>query len=163
MSMKTKKVYSSGSPIQTRILAEKLAEDISKIRKRKAFLIGLEGDLGGGKTTFVQGLAKGLKIKQKILSPTFVIYRKIQIPKSKCQIKSKIQNPKFQNFYHIDCYRIKKPKELLTLNFQDIISNPKNIVCIEWADKVKKILPKDILWIKFELKGKDRRKIIFIR
>lgn len=153
MSMKTKKIYLTSSPALTQILAGKLARNIlKKIKNQKAFLIGLEGDLGGGKTVFVQGFANGLGIKKKVLSPTFVILKRFQIPKSKQQ---------FKIFYHIDCYRIKRPKEVLDLGFKNIISNPENIVCIEWADKVKKILPKETLWIKFELKNKNQRKITF--
>jgi len=73
--------------------------------------------------------------------------------------KFQIPNPKFQNFYHIDCYRIEKPREILDLDFKEIISNPKNIVAIEWSDQVRKIIPKNSLIIKFELVNKNKRKI----
>ena len=153
MSMKTKKNYLTFSPRQTLSLAEKLARDIlrgegKENRRQKAFLVGLEGNLGGGKTTFLKGFAKGLGIKERILSPTFIILKKF-----------KVKSLKFEVFYHIDCYRIEKPEEILTLGFKKIISDPKNIVCIEWADKIKKILPKETLWIKFEIKNKNQRKI----
>ena len=104
--------------------------------------------MGGGKTTFLQGLARGLEIKEKILSPTFVIFKKFTLHKSV-----------FQKFFHIDCYRIQKPDELLKLGFKEIIFSPSNIVAIEWADKIKKILPKNILILKFEFIAKNKRKI----
>ena len=113
----------------------------SKIRK-KAIIIGLEGELGSGKTTFIQGMAKGLEIKEKITSPTFVIMRR------------------YGWFCHIDCYRLNSPQDLLDLGFKEIISQP-NIVVIEWAEKIKKILPKDTFWIKFEYLDKDKRMIAF--
>ena len=65
----------------------------------------------------------------------------------------------FHNFYHIDCYRIRKPKEILDLGFKEIISNPENIVAIEWADRIKKILPKNALVLKFKFIDKLKREI----
>lgn len=152
-----KKQYLTGSYRQTKKLGEKLAEEILKSKPlKRAFIIGLEGELGGGKTTFLQGFAKGLGIKEKILSPTFIIIRKFQIPKSKFKIL------KLKYFYHIDCYRIQKPEDLLVLGLREIISNPQNIVTIEWADCIKKILPKDILILKFKFIDDKKRKIIFL-
>ena len=121
-----------------------LANEILKeiLEDRKAIVIGLEGDLGSGKTTFVQGIAKGLGIKEKITSPTFVIMRK------------------YDFLYHIDCYRIKS-KDLLELDFKEIIKQSGNIVVIEWAERIKKVLPKDVIWMKFEYLDKDKRKIIY--
>jgi len=141
--------FLSTSPSQTQKLGEKLAKKVLKSPLgEEAVVIGLEGDLGGGKTTFLKGFAKGLGIKSKILSPTFIILKKFQV-----------SSFKFQWFYHIDCYRIEKPKEILALGFQDIISDPRNIVCLEWADKIKKILPKQTIILKFDFKDKNRRKI----
>lgn len=120
-----------------------------KTINKNALVIGLKGNLGAGKTTFVQALAKELGIKNKILSPTFVIMRRFQV-----------SDFRFQHFYHFDCYRIKKLKEILDLEFKKIISNPKNIVIIEWADKIKKILPKNTILIKFSFIDEKTRKVI---
>jgi len=137
------------SPNQTKKAGEILAREILKSPlKNKAFVIGLEGDLGGGKTTFLQGFAKGLGIKEKILSPTFIILKRF-----------KIKDLRFKCFYHIDCYRISKPKEILDLGFKEIISNPKNIVAIEWADRIRHILPKNVIMLKAQLIDKTTRKI----
>ena len=75
--------------------------------------------------------------------------------------KYKIQDTKYkiQNLYHIDCYRIQKPKEILDLGFKEIISNPQNIVAIEWADRIKKILPKNTFILKFDFISQGKRKI----
>lgn len=144
-----KQEYLSYSVSQTKNLAKRLARKILKISlRKKAIIIALEGELGSGKTTFLQGFAQGLGIKNKILSPTFVIMKKFQVPSSK-----------FQWFYHIDCYRIKKPEELLALGFKEIISNPQNIVAIEWAEKVNKILPKESIVLDFKLKREKEREI----
>lgn len=142
-----KKEYLSTSPSQTENLGRKLAGEILKKPSGKgAVVIGLIGELGGGKTTFLQGLAKGLMVKERVLSPSFILIRRFSIPK-------------FKFFYHIDCYRIEKPKEILALGFKEIIANPKNIVGIEWAEKIKKILPKNTLILKFKFLGKNKRKI----
>ncbi len=126
-----------------------MAEEILKTRiEKRALILGLEGDLGGGKTTFLQGFAKGLGIKEKITSPTFVIIKRFHVPYSM-----------FHDFYHIDCYRIRKSKEIFDLGLKEIISNPRNIVAIEWADRIKKILPKNVLSLKFGFVGKTSRKI----
>ena len=67
----------------------------------------------------------------------------------------------FQNFYHFDCYRIENPREILSLGFKEIISKPKNIIAIEWAENIKQILPSEnVLRLKFEIKGLNKRKII---
>ena len=144
----------------TQNLGKKLAQSfLASTRKSKgAIVIGLEGDLGGGKTTFVQGFAKGLGIKEKILSPTFVILKKFSIPDSSSIIYSR--EHKFKTFYHIDCYRLGNPKDILVLRFNEIISNPENIIVIEWADKIKKILPKEAIILKFKFIDEKTRKIV---
>jgi len=116
----------------------------------KAFIVALKGDLGSGKTTFIQGLAFGLKIKENVLSPTFLILK--QFP---------ISLKKYKNFYHIDAYRLKNPNELLELGFKELIRNPENLIVIEWADKIKKLLPRNIFKIEFTNLGKSKRKIVF--
>ena len=157
-----RKKYLTTSPAQTKKLGEILAKEVLKTKQKWALIFGLEGDLGGGKTTFLQGFARGLGIKEKILSPTFMILKRFKITKIKNQkLKIKNTNQKFKNFYHIDCYRISKPEEILALGFKEIISNPKNIVAIEWSDQVRKIIPKNSLIIKFELVNKNKRKISF--
>jgi len=135
---------------KTQKIGEFLAQEIinSKSERKKALIVGLEGDLGSGKTTFIQGMASGFKIKEPITSPTFVILRKYKIPKSKAL-----------SLYHIDCYRIES-KDLDDLDFKEIIQNSQNVVVVEWAEKIKKSLPLDTLWMKFEYIDKNKREII---
>lgn len=153
--------YLSISPIQTQALGKKLAKEILKsFSSKRAVVVGLVGDLGGGKTTFLKGFAKGLGVKDKILSPTFVIMKRFQVSPARWSLLPRTQTRfNFQWFYHIDCYRIKNPKEILTLGFKEIISCPRNIVCIEWADKIKKLLPKNSLILKFKFVSENKRKI----
>lgn len=140
----------SHSALQTKKIGRILAEELSRENTQKrAQVLALQGDLGGGKTTFLQGFARGLGIKEKILSPTFVILKKF-----------KIRSLRFKYFYHIDCYRIEKSKEILDLDFKKITSDNKNIVAIEWAERVKEILPQNTILINFEFINKNKRKII---
>jgi len=149
------------SSSETKAFGKKIAKELLTFYKhagKSALVVGLHGDLGGGKTTFVQGFAKGLSIKEKILSPTFVILKKFSIPKFLPTLR--ISRPKFKTFYHIDCYRIQNQRELLDLGFKEIVSNPENIIIIEWADKAGKMLPKTAMVLKFEFINETTRKII---
>jgi tRNA threonylcarbamoyladenosine biosynthesis protein TsaE len=148
-----KKIYLTKNQRETILLGRKIAQKIIRKNKRKkALVLALIGNLGGGKTTFLKGFARGLGIKEKILSPTFVLIKKFNI---------KLRTSNFKHFYHIDCYRIEKPKEILDLGLREIINNPKNIVAIEWADKIQKILPKKTFFLEFEVLGRNKRKISF--
>lgn len=159
-----KTIFLSASPGQTRRAGRVLAEEVLKTRPgRTARVIGLAGELGGGKTTFLQGFAKGLGIREKVLSPTFILIKKFQIRERRFQKPSKKSGgriPETKTFFHIDCYRIQKPKEILDLGFKKITSDPKNIVAVEWADKIKKIMPQETVWLKFEFVDRKTRKIM---
>ncbi len=143
------KYHLTNNPSQTKKLGEILAREILKTSFKKAAVVGLRGQLGSGKTTFLQGFAMGLGIKKKILSPTFILMRRFTIYRSR-----------YANFYHIDCYRIENTKEILNLGLKEIISAPQNIVAIEWAEKIKKFLPRDTFWINLEFVDKNIRKFI---
>ena len=147
------KTYISRNISQTRKLGIFFAKQV--LKKKSPRILALLGELGSGKTTFLQGFAKGLGVKEKVLSPTFIIMRKFDLKKN-CHHSFSY----FKFFYHIDCYRIKKPKEILELGFDKIIAEPRNIVAIEWADKIKKILPKKILRLDFKFINKKERRIL---
>ena len=139
MSIELFNTFSSG---ETQELAGViLAGLIKKLPKGMALVLALQGDLGSGKTTFTQGLAKFLKIKGRVNSPTFVVMKR------------------FGNFYHFDCYRLEKPEEILELGWGEVISNPKNIVVVEWPEKIKKFLPKQTVYLKFKFVNETQREI----
>ena len=151
--------YLTKNPAQTQKLGATLAKKFLKFppKEKKALVLGLKGDLGGGKTTFLQGFAKGLGIKEKILSPTFIILKKFEI---RNQLSGESQvTAKFETFYHIDCYRIKKPKEILDLGFKEIANNYRNIVAVEWADRISKIMPKNSITLLFQFIDRKTREI----
>jgi len=155
-----KKTYIANSCFETKRIGEKLAKKILEEKPgKRAVVLCLKGDLGSGKTTFLQGFAEGLGIRERVLSPTFVILKKFRITKTKNQ--SAGWRTKTRYFYHIDCYRIEKPKEILDLGFREIVSNPQNIIAIEWPEKIKRILPKEKIVLKFKFLAENKREIIF--
>jgi tRNA threonylcarbamoyladenosine biosynthesis protein TsaE len=140
----------SQNKTQTERIGKLLSQEmLLEAKTKSAKVLALTGELGSGKTTFLQGFAKGLGIKQRILSPTFVIQKAF-----------KVDNKKFKTFYHIDCYRIQKQKEILDLGFKNIIGNPESIIAIEWADRIKKILPRNSVRINFKFIEKNKRDIL---
>ena len=114
-----------------------VGEDIGYKLKTPRILC-LYGELGSGKTTFVQGFAKGLGITSRLLSPTFIIVRRYQIPKS----------PGF--LYHLDLYRVEED-DLEELGILDILSDFESFVVVEWAEKLGSWLPGNRLDIKFSV------------
>ncbi|PIP30045.1 tRNA (adenosine(37)-N6)-threonylcarbamoyltransferase complex ATPase subunit type 1 TsaE [Candidatus Jorgensenbacteria bacterium CG10_big_fil_rev_8_21_14_0_10_54_38] len=121
---------------------------------RRATVLALVGDLGAGKTTFIQGFARGLGIKHHITSPTFVIFRNYPIPRHKLTVNS------YKFFYHIDAYRIRKISELAQLGFKKILAEPNNIVLVEWAENIERALPRNTISITFSHgKKRSERKI----
>lgn len=113
-------------------------------------VIALHGNLGAGKTTFVQGLAKGLGIEKKIISPTFIIVRKYEI-----KPKSDILYP--TSFYHIDLYRVESGRDVAGLGLEEILNEKTNIVAIEWPEKIKELLPENVIDIYFEYQSADQQ------
>jgi len=115
----------------------------SSLRRRKlshALVVALQGELGAGKTTFVQGLLRSLGVKQNILSPTFVIMKRFSLRNRKTH---------FRNVYHIDAYRI-HPRDLVALNIHTIFEDPNTLVVVEWAERIKKLLPPETIWLQFK-------------
>ncbi len=138
----------SYSPKETKQLASRLALRINSPHKT-ALVLALSGDLGAGKTTFAQGLAETLGAKTRALSPTFVLMRKHEI-------KSKYHHA----LYHIDAYRFNSDKEVSALDLKKILRDGHNVVLVEWAERIKKAIPKDAIWIKFShTKNGDERSI----
>ena len=122
----------------------KFASDFVKnVKKReRAVVVGLQGDLGSGKTTFMQGVAKYFGVEGNVTSPTFVIEKVYDL-----------NNQTFDKLIHMDAYRI---DSLKGLKFDEISNNPNSIIFIEWPENVK-VDCDDI--INFEFINKNTRKI----
>jgi len=132
------------SKAQTQKIAIRLAKSIIANRSDRsvgAAVIALIGDLGSGKTAFTQGFIRSLGIKTHVPSPTFVIFRRYPIRK---------KAGGFKNVFHFDLYRIQKPKEIIDLDFKNIINDQENIVLIEWPKAIMKYLPKNTICVEFD-------------
>ena len=110
-----------------------IAQRMAKFLFPGAFL-ALNGDLGAGKTTFTQGLAKGLGVEEEISSPTFTIikqYDELELP-----------------LYHMDVYRIERPEEMEDLGYEEYFYG-NGVTVVEWAENIKELWPKEYLEIRF--------------
>ena len=120
---------------------EKIAADIgSKLRGGE--LIELVSDLGGGKTAFVRGLAKGMGSPDHVASPTFTISREYRADDL--------------TLYHFDFYRLQEPG-ILTAELHEVLHDPKAVVAVEWSDIVKHVLPDKRLTVHFDFEGDTDR------
>ncbi|MDO8574146.1 MAG: tRNA (adenosine(37)-N6)-threonylcarbamoyltransferase complex ATPase subunit type 1 TsaE [bacterium] len=161
--MKTYQTYSSdetkkvGAELARQVLGFRLkvlgknkrALIYNRTRNKCALILALKGDLGSGKTTFVQGFLRGLGVRKRVNSPTFVLMKRFKIHASR-----------FKNAYHLDCYRIKKPKELLDLGLREILADPENIVLVEWPEKVSNFLPKKKIVVKFRYSKANNERLL---
>lgn len=148
----------SNHPDKTKELGAHIAREACMLKEennaKRACIIGLVGELGAGKTTFIQGFANALGIEDKVLSPTFLLVKRFEIPPSAIARKS---GRKY--FYHIDAYRLEHETQLDALGIVEIINDPGNLVVIEWADRWKKVLPSHTIWISLEWLAHEKRKV----
>lgn len=124
---------------------QKLASNFAR-KLKGGEILALSGDLGSSKTTFVQGLAQGLGVKERITSPTFVILNLHQARKD-------------LQLAHFDLYRLNNEHDLEGIGATDYLGKKNIISVIEWAEKGKRILSKKTIWINFEHIDENRRKI----
>ena len=141
--MKSFRTYSSK---ETTELGREFAGRIARPHKG-ATVLALRGELGAGKTTFTQGFARGLGIKRRMMSPTFIIMRRFKIPARQ-----------FKNLYHIDAYRLKSSDAQSALGLENVFADPTAIVLVEWPERLK--LPKGVQKIMFRHGKKENERII---
>ena len=156
-------VITTKSAEETQMFAQELASTM----EGGAVLL-LHGNLGAGKTTFMQGFAKGLGIEQRIISPTFVIVRKYEASLSsrmdmrdlseKDEISQQARND-ITSLYHIDLYRTESDADLESIGVQEILEDKSAIVVIEWPEKLGKYLPEKRIEIRFNTNGENGREI----
>ena len=153
-------MYRSSSSEETKKLGYDIARTLTRddaVNKKCATVFALQGDLGAGKTTFVQGFLKGLGSKKRATSPTFVLMRRHAL-----RARRAGSQKKFKTVFHIDAYRLKKPEHVAALTLDVILNEPSNILLIEWPERAKKFLPKNMTWIKFKYGKKENERIVAI-
>lgn len=117
---------------------------------RAATVVALQGDLGAGKTTFTQEVAKALGVTDDIISPTFVIQKRYQL-----------EDQVFGQLIHIDAYRLEEARELEVLGWGDIARDPANLILIEWPEHVEGLLAPETQYIYFEYIDEGTRRISY--
>jgi tRNA threonylcarbamoyladenosine biosynthesis protein TsaE len=154
-------IFSSKSEKETFGFGQKFSKDF-----KGGEIIGLVGDLGAGKTVFVRGLATGLGITKKITSPTFVFMKIYPVKQFRLRRNSRSaglnrENPvrrrAIKELVHIDAYRITRAADMDGIGVKEYFNRPDTIVVIEWADKIKKILPKRTKFFSFKINASGRQ------
>ncbi len=126
--MDIRKIHSC-SAAETHALGKKAGA-----RLKSGAVFCLTGPLGSGKTVFVQGMAEGLGIKSRILSPTFILMREYRLDHSD-----------LRRLYHLDFYRLESEVEAKSLGLSQLFQDPGAVVVIEWGEKMSQVLP-PIFW-----------------
>ena len=105
--------------------------------------LALVGELGAGKTTFVQGLAQGLGVLDPVSSPSYLIVQEYAGPIP---------------LFHVDCYRLRGAQELADIGFDEYLHGG-GVVVVEWADKAPQALPASAQWVHFTINPDGTRQI----
>ena len=124
--------------------------DVIKTGETAATVLCLHGDLGAGKTTLTQEIARQLGIVESVTSPTFVIMKKY-----------KTTNTTFTNLVHIDAYRLTKSEELLNLGWNEVLREKHTLIIIEWAEHVPECIPENAYHVRLNHLDNDTRTIEF--
>jgi tRNA threonylcarbamoyladenosine biosynthesis protein TsaE len=128
----------TGTPEETREAAAAMAELLGP-----GDVVSLTGELGAGKTCFVQGAARRLGVEEPVTSPTFVLVREYrgELP-----------------VYHVDVYRLDRIQEVLDLGFEDLL-DPTGVVFVEWGDAIDALLPTSHIEIRMTAPDDFRRRL----
>jgi tRNA threonylcarbamoyladenosine biosynthesis protein TsaE len=118
-------------------------------RLRDGDVVALVGELGSGKTTLVKGIARGLFVREAVVSPSFVLARTYQGGRLL--------------LHHLDAYRINSPAELDEVGLKELLPPGEGVTVVEWADKIAELIPPGSLWIRLEYLGPERRKLTLSR
>ncbi len=138
----------SHSPDQTRAIGAHLG----KVVQRGSLLL-LSGDIGAGKTTFVQGLARPLQTGDQIQSPTFTIV---------AEHAGTGADGKPLRLYHIDLYRIEGDSDLDSIGLDEYLSDPNGVTVIEWPERGRDWMPKEYLLIDLQTVSDSKRNLRMI-
>ncbi len=121
-----------------------------------ATVVILTGELGAGKTTFIQGFLRAAGVLRRAPSPTFVIMRHYKVAAGK-------RGPRgFAHVHHMDAYRLKDASQLGVLGFEELVKDPANIVLIEWGERVEDAVPHGATHITFGYGKKEGERTIAI-
>lgn len=123
----------------------------------RATLITLSGELGAGKTAFTKAVAATLGVTDTVTSPTFVLEKIYSLDPQRGG-----ETPKFERLIHIDAYRLDRGDDLMPLGFAVLLRDPKNLILLEWPEKVGDALPKPAVSISLAANADGSRTMIYV-
>jgi tRNA threonylcarbamoyladenosine biosynthesis protein TsaE len=126
--------------------AREFVKSFPHMKGSRAHVVGLSGDLGSGKTAFVQRVAKELGVSHHVTSPTFTLLQSYPT-----------LHPVFRKLVHVDAYRL-SPDESDTIGWGEYLSNPENLILVEWPERLS-AFPKDVPQLHFNFIDHDTREI----
>lgn len=118
----------------------------------RATLVTLSGELGAGKTSFVQSIARALGITESVTSPTFVLEKLYKLPDT---------GHAFTQLVHIDAYRLESAKALEPLGFDELYADSGNLIVLEWPERVADAIPPDAIPVQLTVLPDNTRKITY--
>lgn len=116
----------------SRIADQIIADATNRASTNHATIVAFSGDLGAGKTTMIKEIAKSLGVQQDLASPTFVIYKIYNLDHNLSPFKKLI---------HGDTYRLESSSEIMQLGWEQLITDPENLILIEWPEKIADVIP----------------------
>jgi tRNA threonylcarbamoyladenosine biosynthesis protein TsaE len=132
----------SHSAEQTQRLGQRLGQLL-----RAGDLVCMTGDMGAGKTVFASGIGQGFGSKTPVTSPTFNLAHQHSRPQDKLLL------------YHMDCYRLRDADDAASVGLDDILDGT-HVAVLEWAERIRSVLPAERLWIQFRVREEMRRNLI---
>ncbi len=121
--------------------------------KGSAVLVALVGDLGAGKTTFTQALARELGVVATVQSPTYVLMKSYQLPQGDALATGLSKASPFEKLIHIDAYRLESPDQFKALRPEEFLSDPNALIVVEWPERAGGFLPEPDLTVTFSADG----------
>lgn len=128
--------------------AKKFVARLPQFSQQRAHIVGLSGELGAGKTAFVQEVAKALGVEHPVTSPTFILVRTYPI-----------ERPPFKHLIHIDAYRL-SPTDKDTFGWKEYMKNPENLIFVEWPEHLPGGIPERTPTLSFTVLGENMRQIV---
>ncbi len=150
--------------MQKRVHHDDLASEAEALlarlaRGERATVVALSGDLGAGKTTFTQHVARALGVEEVVVSPTFVIQKVYALPREIPRLRDSLRSnnvlgaesraagQSFDRLVHVDAYRLEGAHELKKLGWAELLADPGNLILIEWPERVSEALPPGTLYV----------------
>lgn len=146
----TETTWTVASVEELKAVAGELLGIWKQLPQNEAIVIALSGDLGAGKTTFVQQLAQIVGVTETVNSPTYVLVKSYETTDSI-----------LSTLIHIDAYRIEHDSEMKPLHFTELLNNPHTLICIEWAERISAFLPARTLKIDLEALPHSKHKLTY--